>query len=410
MSNREDSRAVIPADTLVTVKNCRSLIQNKSTLINIANTVSKNIKRCLSRNEIADLQNFCRVLSIDFYCGKKYDAAIRIISGAYVSEIYNNTDKNVSLEKLSSDGLTIAQQEVAALTPNENKDKFTVFATTTGRPITINNEFKKPKYDVNGIKPDDGEPTDLAYNAVKLVRQTIQFDSRNRLSTANQRNPTYFKWNLHSAGQPGQLGSIRMQDQLQQIIEMEISPFWIPVNLTNFNGYDKIRMLISEFSIQGIIVTEFNDPTLSVPTTSNYHFEFDIVERKIDRVKLEAREPKFRFRKPFAKNFDTFTVRFFTPFGLDIFDNDFGLFSITPGNPTLFTSQVPFNLNTGDLVYVYNSQVPEINRLDGQIITKVSNTQFTIEVNTDGRASESNINVYFASKRVFFQIAFNCLE
>jgi hypothetical protein len=134
---------------------------------------------------------------------------------------------------------------------------------------------------------------------------------------------------------------------------------------------------------------------------------------------LYPKENKFHFRKPMAKNIDTITIQFRTPFLNEIFDADSGIFTITYGNPTLFAIQNPTNfmLNTGDLVYVYNSDSgntlinDEINRKAGQIITKLSNTQFSIAVDSSALSgSESGINVYFGSKRIFFQIEFTSLE
>jgi hypothetical protein len=245
----------------------------------------------------------------------------------------------------------------------------------------------------------------------------VQFDSRNRLPVTTSANT--FRWNLHSAGQPGQLGDVRMLDTLQQLIQIKLSPFWAPINNSTINPYATIRMLIIEYSSACVLATEFNDPTISVPTVEQYHFELEVREIMGDRMFLVPRQDTFKFRKPIAKNIDTFTVQFFTPFQVEVFDADQGTFTITYGNPTLFTITSPtsFSLNTGDLIYVYNSHSGntsidnEINRVTGQIITKLSNTQFTIAVDSSTLVgSESGVLVYFGSKRLFFQIEFISLE
>jgi hypothetical protein len=256
------------------------------------------------------------------------------------------------------------------------------------------------------------------YYNINLIHQLIQLDSRNRLPATYGSNPNEYKWNIHTSGLPGQLGDVRIQDTTQQIIQMTLFPFWAPVNASVSNPYFKMRLLFKEFVSQSITVSEFNNSGQSTPTLENYHFELEVDKIVGDRMYLIPRQSLFNFRKPMAR-METLTTQFRTPFNEEVFDPDSGVFTITYGNPTLFTITSPsvHLLNTGDLIYVYNSNSGNstidaiINDSIGYDITKLSATQFTIQVDSSVLAgSEDGINVYYGSKRVFFEVEFLCLE
>lgn len=446
-------------NTLITPDTFR-LILTQESLLRIANETSKILHRKLTTGDVERITAYVARLRDSRFYRITYGQAIINIAREFVNRTItaqrnlseDNDDYKISGVAEDTDVGTISdynRKELAQLTPDENQFKFTAHAERRGNAVIDEERIAGRRSSPNNIKPDFPLTLEMLnaeiyrtskligefiapesvekmftrvqtsttnYDSINLPHQVVQFDSRNRLPVSAANN---YKWNLHSAGRPGQLGDVRMLDTLQQLIQMKLSPFWAPVNSSTINPYATIRMLVLEYAAACILVTEFNDPTISIPTVEQYHFELEVKQIVGDRMFLVPRYEIFHFRKPIAKNIDTFTVTFFTPFQPEVFDADQGVFTITYGNPTLFTINSPttFNLNTGDLIYIYNSHSGntaidnEINRTTGQIITKLSNTQFTIAVDSSTLAgSETGINVYFGSKRMFFQIEFTTLE
>lgn len=454
------SQGDMPPDTMILHTNFH-LVLTRESLTKIANKISKKTGKKMDLNGMDALVKFVSRLPESRFYNKQYDEVHEMIADDFInrrSSMLKQVQEQDFDTKLSgvdrdTDSGTISdyeKKEVFQFTPDENAYKFTAHQDRRGNSIIdqervagkrsspdnilpldsvksqymVNNEiYKVMKLMSSFMAPESIESTfsriqsNLTnYNNISLVHQLVQFDSRNRLPATP--NPNDYKWNVHTSGQPGKLGDIRILDTLQQVIRLKIFPFWAPVNPSIANPYAKIRLLIREFIAQSVTVSEFNDPSQSVPTLENYHFEFEVRETVGDRIYLVPAQDIYDFRKPMAR-VETITTNFRSPFGEEVFDPDSGIFTITYGNPTLFTITNPavHLLNTGDLVYVYNSDSgdelidDEINNPLGYNITKISATQFTIPVDSSALVgSETNIHVYYGSKRVFFQIEFLCLE
>lgn len=251
------------------------------------------------------------------------------------------------------------------------------------------------------------------YDNVSMVRQTVQFDSRNRLLTSNSNR---LEWDIHTAGQPGQLGAIRMEDTLQDFIAVTLHPFWLPIVDLEDDYYETIHMDIKELSHQHVPVTEYLDPTENIPETSHYVFELRIKQRVLNRLYLEPKEETFKLRNP-RKRLEKLTVDFRTPFQLLTIQSDRVTFTMTFGNPTVMTSVTPHNIVTGDLIYIYNSNTgnaaldARITQRSGWFATRVDD--FTIQIALDTSAiagSQTNIRTYIGSKRVSFELEFVSLD
>jgi hypothetical protein len=450
----------IPEDTMIST-DTYDLILRQDSLNRISNSISRIIGRKMLEGEINQLVNFIAHARESTYYNLSYAQAIQKIANSFIARfktarataLEEDNDSLISGVSRDTDQPTISdyeRKEIAQFSPDEQQYKFTAFADRRGNAVidekkdaglrsTPDNilpvgsgppgELDKQVYRMAKLVSDFMAPesteqmfnrietSNLSYNSVNLRHQTVQFDTRNRLPQTSQATNNY-KWYIHTAGQVGQLGDIRTQDTLQQIVKMTLSPFWAPLNSSVVNPYRQIRMLVLEYISQAITVAEFNDPTLSEPTAEHYHFQLDVQEVRGDRMLLTPREA-FYFRYPVANILNTFTVHFRTPFLNEVFDIDSGTFTITYGNPTLFTITNPstFTLSTGDLVYIYNSNSGDsviddaINQLSGWFIAKLSNTQFTIALDSSAVAGdEENIYVYYGSKRIFFQIEFTSLE
>jgi len=459
--NELKRRDVIPPDTLLTKDNFRILL-SKETFIDVANRVGTTLGFKLTQTQVKEIMDLAARLPPSKFIGLNLSDARSKLANEYLQrgqdyrEQYDETQTIRVLADLDDmgDGTmeSYNKKELFQLTDNENQYKITTFANRRGNAIldkdrvdgirsSPNNlesgkKISKDEYFRQILKTMNlintflaAESIDnmfkqfnqntLTFNNVSLPHQIVQLDSRNRLLTSG--NTNQYKWNLNWAGQPGHLGDVRIWDTLQQIVSMKINSFWIPM-LGNLGGYyGKVRMLIREFIGQSTIVTEFLDATQNVPTVEYYHFEFNVTQVVGNRVFLEPENGGlYIFRKPFARP-ETITISFRTPFETMVLALDRGVYTVTFGNPTLFTLTSPGVTNnflaTGDLVYVtgldtVNDTIDDqVNNPAGNIITFVSPTQFTIAVDSSALVgSETDINVYYGSKRIFFQLEFTSLE
>jgi hypothetical protein len=457
-----DKQKRIPADTMITTGNSKLLFTQQSWNL-IANKVSRIAGRKLLGGEVEAIKNFIAHLPETNYYQMTYGDATSKIAGDFVGRNATklgmireeNLDEHISRIDRDTDSGGIVdyqKKELLQFTPDENAFKYAVFADRRGNAIidrdrvngersspdnilplsSVKNQYLTNQETFKGMKllqsfldPESVESmmarfqglTTNYYN-INLFRQIIQFDSRNRLPTGTGSTAFDYSWNIHNSAITGQIGSIRIQDTIQQIIMMTLYPFWAPVNSTTLNIYDEFRLLIKEFSSQSTTSFEFNDADQSVPTAHPYHFQLRVQKLQGDRMYLVPVQREFKFRAPMARA-ETITTQFRTPFEHDMFDPDSGIFTVTFANPTLFTITNPavHLLNTGDLIYVYNldssssSINNEINRKQGQIITKLSATQFTIAVDSSAiSGTETGVHVYYGSKRVYLQIEFTSLE
>jgi len=255
----------------------------------------------------------------------------------------------------------------------------------------------------------------ITFQSVVLPRQVIPLDSRFR--HVEHTSIGEYKWNIHTANDPGRPGDIRMQDTITEVMQMKICPFWIPVAEARHQFFSKVRMYIKEFKGQSIQVNEFEDCDIGcVPRPHNYHFEFIIDRRERNRIHLTPICDTFKFRKPMAQ-VNTLTVVFRAPFEKIIFDIDRLNFTVSNTNPALFTTTEDHNLATGDLVYICNFDSVDarinrnMNRQQGHFITRISDTEFEIPVDLsslDGPIED--IEVQFGSKRIITQIELISLE
>lgn len=437
------------------------ILLTKISLITIANRISRITGKKLQRGEVDILIKFVRTLPSDNYYSLSLNEAQDKISRQFLSRyqaIANNFSEESDIEGMLginhiTDGPGTLQEyqkmEINQLTKNENQLKLTSFPNRRGNAVVDRARVDGNRSSPDSIKPDwkpsEDDMRTGVYKAAKMLEKfldpesisemftgfrqswttfqtvtlphlTIPLDSRNRLLTHTTTGE--YKWNIHAAGKPGQLGDMRIQDVLEQVIQMKICPFWIPVNDVLDDYYAKVRLLIREFSSQSIQSTQFLNADETIPTVHNYHFEFEIQRRDKNRLYLVPVCNIFTFRKPFAR-VETLTTCFFSPFDKINLDADRVTCSVASGNPTIFTSSVPHNLATGDLVYVLNyasANIPtlnvEVNRIQGYIVTKIDAYNFSIPVDTTGSLPnpQTNIHVILGSKRIFFELEFTSLE
>lgn len=442
----------IPLDTIVTPDNCQLLITRES-LRCIANIISSKINRKLTPGEVDNLIKYSSQIPLSNFQKISFQNAYNKIAQIFLSkqlvskQQYDNNKPNNVDNLVDEDSLSLYQQhEIKQLTQNENQYKYAQFADRRGNAFIDNERVSGTRSSPNNIlsgkkiSSDDLiknnyetfnllkkflDPNSIEtminkisssytnFNSICLPHQIVPLDSRNRLLSNN--NNYEYTWNIHTAGNPGRIGDIKIQDTLQQAIQMNITPFWLPMYPTAGSYYGKIRLLVKEFISQSIIGTEFiNDEIMPY----YYHFEFDITQTVGNKVFLSPVKKSFSFRKPFAR-IETLTISFRTPFDLLTFIPDRGIYTITYGNPTVLTitSDPDHLLNTGDLVYLSNVNSTSnlintaLNKQSGWIITVINNTQFSVIFDSSSIVgSNNNVNIYYGSQRIFFNLEFLNLE
>lgn len=458
----------IGEDVLITSDNGGILLES-DTLRLIANQISKVTKVKLQRSDVDTLIHFIQELPPQQFYGKPLKQGSMAIARMFTQRFRaqnaaiprdtggrSDLDQIAELSGMESNG-TISdymQREITQTTDDENQYKWTAHAERRGVAVIDRPAQQGVRSTPNSIasgagtgasSENDSSMRDLShilkrfidpaniddlfkrarsslttglqtYEGITFPRREIPFDSRNR--DPSDTTPNGIKWYLHSAGRPGHPGDIHIQDTLQQVIRMKISPFWLPVSNPQDEFYSTVQMYIHEF-FQRADVTEFLESDQSIPTVYGYQFRFKIHRRDKGRIYLVPEQDEYTFSKPVAQ-VDTITVSFRGPFAPIVFDSDRGIYTVTYGFPTLFTltSGSNHNLITGDLVYSLNVADAlgrlnsEVNTQRGLIITRINNTQFTVEVDTtpSGAGTQQGVNVFYGSKRIFFQIEFTSLE
>lgn len=413
------------SDILVTPDNINQILLTKKNLIHIAGYVSKILKRKLNMNEINNIFEFMKRLSGQDYYYKPLCEAEKKIAFDFLNYV------NTNLFSENIDSREYQYKELSQFTNDENQFKFTSHADRRGVAFIDKKERKnqpdiaetyKALYDVSHMIMNalDPESIDKMFNRIQSVHTTyfhinlphqiIPLDSRNRKQTGNN---TIYTWNLNPSGKPGIRGDLWLQDTVQQVIQMRISPFWIPAHRLDPIFYRKVRLLIHEFLDQTIRHSEFTGPNENV-LVKYFHFELEVDSIIGNRAYLVPVKDTFTFRRVIAQ-VNTITISFTTPFATLDLEPDSGIFSITPGNPTVFTSVINHNLDTGDLIYVQNSNAGDsfdaiFNRENGHYIVVTSPTQFTIAIDSTASIVQNNILVYFGSKRISINLEFIQLE
>ncbi len=429
-------------ETFITSDNKQILLE-KDTLIDISNLISGLTGRKMSQSEIELLISYISEMPPRQFYGKALSLIQQQIASIFVSRYGNMVESEY---EHNSDNATASlydylNDEVKNFSKNEHPYKYTAHVSRSGssviseqpeRVVSINDSsftqqvsavlqqassFMSQKNIDAIIEKNKIITPDLqTFNNITLPRRVIPLDSRNRLLS----QPNSITWNLHSAGHAGRLGDVRIQDTLCEIIQFKICPFWLPVHDSLVEYYGKVRMLIRELW-QSAIITEFLDPLETVPTTYNYHIEFDIQKKAGNRLYLVPVCHTYTFSKPVAR-LETITVEFRSPFNIIALDTDRGIFTMTPGitpaDPTLFSmsSGSSHGLSTGDLVYIINAGTSSatinnsLNRVAGWIVTRINNTDFTIELDTSSVGPQSEIIVLYGSKRIILQLEFISLQ
>jgi hypothetical protein len=209
----------------------------------------------------------------------------------------------------------------------------------------------------------------------------VLLDTRYRILDNDGR--TLIKWNFVNSTTTTQ-GSVNFLGDIQNITSVRVSPFSIPYVAQADNAYKRITMYIQEFSAQSVIAQE----------SRQYHFMFQtsVRDRYIDLGLPRDVDGIYRFRNPISR-IDSLNISFGSPLQVISFDLDRRNMLLTSYTPLIkFQSTDPHNLETGDLVYITffttanpfgptdTNIISAVNNLNGVIVTYVSDTEITIDV------------------------------
>lgn len=224
-------------------------------------------------------------------------------------------------------------------------------------------------------------------------------------------------WVLHNSGDVRD-GTVNYMAPLRDIIEMEVSEFFIPYVATADTQYRRVSLLINEIQHQSVICHEGR----------RWHFLFDttIVGSRI-RLTPTGRPNRSQFKSAFPiTKLDKITVTFGNPLQPIVFDTDRLMMTPTYGiNPIVFTTlnATPHNLVNNDLVYfqtfttltplVDATLIAQVNNANGWPVTVLGVTSFSIPLNAIGTVAPLGggvLQCYFGSKRIEVPIRFTFLR
>jgi len=249
-------------------------------------------------------------------------------------------------------------------------------------------------------------PADTDPELVWFRDAYLLFDTRYRDLTFDQiENTGQFRWgisNIPFLQADGQVGVIF---ELEDIVELAIEEFSIPLDNTFNNFYGLVSLFIDEIATQAVMSSE----------NTRYHFMLRTIPDG-NRLRLVPTRDRMIFKNPIRYLTQT-TFTFSYPFEHLPFCQDRMSATSTPGtNPALWTTVEPHCLSTNDLVYFTGADTgdpvinSELNDRNGLAITKINATQFTVPVDFTTVATPVLTVPYFGSKRLIIRIRARCLS
>lgn len=420
----------------------KSAMLLENSIIAVANEISKTLNRRLSEIEIRSLRSMIEQLPITAFSGYNERTIIPRIADLFNSR---KAPADTWRDKYSVPDLHNYQvNELNNFAPAENPLKFSLHADRRGAsmpqklssdPIggvmsfidriiagdkeaheAVNSNYLqsimiKSNYRTNELLQSflgaDNFKESLkrisnsliTYDNIALPRRTILLDSRNKAPTLE----SDLHWDLVPFATTGGKGQVIVLDTIQQIVEIRCAPFYMPIPVTNSNimFYKKIRLSIEEFIAQSTITSISEDINRKI----YYTFEYDVQVR--DNYLFLTPVNVWKPNKVISQC-SSITARFYAAERI-ILDSDRLNCTVTNSNPALVTTPVAHNIATGDLVYFSASNSTLLDRESGYFATVISATTFSVPIDLSS-GTVSSAQVFFASKKISFELTFICLE
>ena len=359
------------------INNTYDIIHSQSFLINIVKKIETLVKHDLSDSEEDLVINCINKVPIHILNTSPIERIVNIITDTVISElnrehsIRNDIDTHEMMKKQISKKIAY---------PDDNyKD--------TSNNIEVNVETLFGIKDVATLIKKINEPISSVNTAYFLL------DTRYRVLEND--GSTYFKW-CHMNNITTAQGTFNSIGDIRDIISIKLMQYRIPKVPSAITPYNRISLLIHEFSAQAFMAHE-NVQYHFIGCTDDKHNNSDWIEVKIN----DFCHGEYKFNKPIT-TINTITISLGSPVSPIIFEPDRGVGIIEftqlppPAPPSPATTTITFpvgvNFKIGDIVYITNytsinsEQYPcliELNSPTGlPVITISAPNTITIAVDT----------------------------
>jgi hypothetical protein len=403
-------------------RNDNSCINNTVFIEKLLKVIERKLEREVTISESNYVTSIIRTINPDLVRGKTIKGALLVLARICLNEL--NTPKP---EKIDIHELLKAEIGQIAETDSAQSRYDSILLRQQRRKREEENEEERimdlvpPAYQVAGTQRPIGALSDFlgATTILDLRRfllpqtlyqkKSIVLDSRYRILTGEgiSTSITKFSWD-HINNLATRQGTVNTTGTLKDIVALRVLPLRIPYMLSADTAQKRITIHIEEFTTQSFIAHE----------DRKFHFMFktNIDGNYIELEVYTYNNGIFEFEKPIT-TLDTITISFASPILPIIFDPDRTTYTIAYGAISTITTPINHGLLTSDIVYFDNfttvtpvvdsATIETINRSNGHPITFVSNTSFTINVNTIGLGAVPaglTLFVYFGSKRFYIPI------
>jgi hypothetical protein len=378
------------------INNAYDIIRSQSFLINIVKKIETLVKHDLSDSEEDLVINCINKVPNHILNTSSLERIVNIITDTVISELHrehcmsNDIDTHEMLKKQI--GKTIADPD------DDYKD--------TTNNIEVNVETLFGIKDVSTLIKKINEPISSVNTAYFLL------DTRYRVLEND--GSTYFKW-CHMNNITTAQGTFNSIGDIRDIISIKLMQYRIPKVPSAINPYNRISLLIHEFSAQSFMAHE-NVQYHFLGCTDDKH-NSDWIEVKVN----DFCHGEYKFNKPIT-TINTITISLGSPVAPIIFEPDRGVGIIeftqlplpAPPNPALTTITFPVGVNfkIGDIVYITNyttinsEQYPcliELNSPTGLPVITTTVNSITIAVDTSSlnkKLLTGTINLTFSSSSI----------
>lgn len=395
--------------------------------INIINDVTSKLNRNISINEKKQISNFVKNINVDLWKPSIREKTKKIMVETLVKEFksydctivknndpldYIRNDIGTSEESDTSHGIYDNPSFMVSEQYPENKIIQNIENEPVENPV-YSSEQTSVITNLLGAT-HISEAVSILNPKSRHKRNHILLDSRYRISTDQSPvNIKEFEWGYVQKSVNTTEGSVNIIGNVRDIIGFRIHKVRIPYTASADNKYQKISILIKEYSAQSFIAHE----------NRKFHFMMNsVIDSDFITLEADVYDGFFWFEKALTA-VDKLTITFGNPLEPIVFDRDrdycvFDYFILAPN--TQVTTRLPHNLQNGDRVYfsefdvgavnpllinqkIINDSIKnQINSTSGYLITVINSTTFSIPVNSSqiqNPLTTINTKVFYGSKR-----------
>lgn len=349
-------------------------ITDREVLRRVANTVQTKMGRPITSSELTGLISYARGLNLTRFRDMPKDKLEDMVAATYLQKIRDSIDeKPIDVRELMIKELTKSGSAGDGSSGGSNWASGGDGAAAGGGGSGL-----KTSSDGNALVEISPDPWYLLLremNRESLNRTAnIWIDSRYRDLSDTYTDRYVFRFSNSYTRQPGTVNAI---GEIRDVIELQCDEFTLPYNKSTDNYYNKITMQIGQFK-NGYISQEGNFES---------HFVFNTEKLSNNMIKLTPVNPICKLRDPVVV-VDKLDLIFRAPFAPVQFDADRGTCTVSYTNPATFTTPIPHNLESGDLVYVTGFTTNNINT--DQLIINAVNSDAGYAIN---KIDQYNFNI-----------------